>query len=324
MKQLFVRISRFKELGVLMIALLFSCNQVETFEMQQESDQVFSSMAVPNTGDCIENCIDLSVEDVMYYPISGVQTQSTGNGGGGGNPNNVKAKENGNTNTKEVSFSAYNTENEFIVEVMYEITEGNSNAKATITINIDGDEVELDEVASGSTMMHSIALPEGWEACDLIDFSILQEGLGSEITFNESYSLIGVCPDECEIRTASAYVGDLLGENDGEPSKGFNNAWWYVFDIEGGEEQNVYANKDEIIGTVTYDELEGTITIDLGDWGLQDDEESVKWYSYETGELPDAGRPTPGQAPNKSNSLVIDTVEGARYYAVHLDVEICE
>ncbi|UCS94142.1 hypothetical protein KZP23_03670 [Echinicola marina] len=321
MKQLFMSMPHFKELGVLMIALLFSCNQIETFEIQQESDEVFSVMAGDNLGNCESDCIDLSAEDVRYYPISGTQSQSTGNGGG--NPNKASANENGNTNTKEVSFSAYNTENEFIVAVTYNITEGNSKAKATITINIAGDEVELDEVASGSTVMHSIALPDGWEACDVIDFSIIQEGLGSIITFNESYNLIGVCPDECEIRTASAYAGNKEGENNGEPSKGFNNAWWYVFDIEAGT-QDVFANQDEVIGTVSYDELEGTITIDLGDWSLQEGEESVKWYSYAEGELPDAGRPIPGQAPNKSNSLVIDTVEGGRYYAIHLDVEICE
>jgi hypothetical protein len=101
-------------------------------------------------------------------------------------------------NAKAVGYNAYNTETQFIVEVAYLITEGNSDAKATITIDIDDDEVEIKEVTSGSTVSHAIDLPEGWQACDVVNFSILQEALGNPIDFNESYSLVGVCSSGCE------------------------------------------------------------------------------------------------------------------------------
>ena len=101
-------------------------------------------------------------------------------------------------NAKAVGYNAYNTETQFIVEVAYLITEGNSDAKATITIDIDGNEVEIEEVASGSTVSHAIDLPDGWQACDVVNFSILQEALGNPIGFNESYSLVGVCSSGCE------------------------------------------------------------------------------------------------------------------------------
>ena len=70
--------------------------------------------------------------------------------------------------------------------------------------------------------------------------------------------------------------------------------------------------------------MEGTITSSLNsDYSLKEGEdESVKWYSYADGQLPTAGRPTPGQAPNKGTSLVIDT-NGDRYYVIHLDVQTC-
>lgn len=128
---------------------------------------------------------------------------------------------------------------------------------------------------------------------------------------------------ECEYAYESGYVGNTEGENSGTPGNGFNNAWWYAFDIEGPEVQNVYQN-DNIIGSATYNDIEGTITINFKDgFSLNDGEsESVKWYSYAEGNLPTAGRPIPGQAPNKGNSLTINT-NGDRFYVIHLDVQYC-
>lgn len=128
---------------------------------------------------------------------------------------------------------------------------------------------------------------------------------------------------ECEVVTDTGYVGDLEGENSGIPGQGFNNAWWYAFDIEGEFTQNIY-QKDNVIGTATYDEIGGTISINLDPaYSLvEGSSESVKWYSYADGSLPTAGRPTPGQATNKGADLVIDT-NGDRYYVIHLDVQYC-
>lgn len=128
---------------------------------------------------------------------------------------------------------------------------------------------------------------------------------------------------ECEVVTDTGYVGDLEGENSGLPGQGFNNAWWYAFDTEGELTQNIY-QKDNVIGTATYDEIDGTISIHLDPaYSLvEGSSESVKWYSYPDGSLPTAGRPTPGQAPNKGSDLVIDT-NADRYYVIHLDVQYC-
>lgn len=128
--------------------------------------------------DCSSVCIEEGSE--TYYKKSSVQSRSSG------------------PNTKEVSYNAYNTETQFIVEVTYKITSGNSNAKADITIDIDGDSNLLSDVIKGTTVSHSIDLPEGWQACDVVNFSVLQEGLSNPINFNESYSLIGVCSSSCD------------------------------------------------------------------------------------------------------------------------------
>ena len=97
-------------------------------------------------------------------------------------------------NTKLVSYSAYNTEDRFLVNVTYEVTSGRSNAHATITIRIDGDEATFEDVPPGSTVQHSVALPADWEACDEVSYTIRQEGLGRPVDFSGSYALIPVCP----------------------------------------------------------------------------------------------------------------------------------
>ncbi|WP_092824029.1 hypothetical protein [Algoriphagus faecimaris] len=258
--------------------------------------------------DCSIDCIVPGSED--YFVKSGTATESSGGG------NNI--------NTKEVTYRAYNTETDFVVEVDYNKLSGNFNAKADITIAIDGDLLLIEEVPFGSTVSHSIPLPDGWMACDVVDFYVIQEGGGNGIAWIETYSLFEVCSVECVIVKETGYVGNLEGENSGKPGEGFNNAWWYAFDIEGDATQNVYENEN-IIGSATYDEIEGTITISLdSDYSLSEGEdESVKWYSYADDELPTAGRPKPGDAPNKGTSLVIDT-NSDRYYLIHLDVQTCE
>jgi len=128
--------------------------------------------------DCSSVCIEEGIE--TYYKKNNSKTGSSG------------------PNTKEVSYNAYNTETQFIVEVTYKITSGTSNAKADITIDINGDSNILSDVIKGTTVSHSIDLPEGWQACDVVNFTIHQEALGNAIDFNESYSLIGVCSTGCD------------------------------------------------------------------------------------------------------------------------------
>jgi hypothetical protein len=128
--------------------------------------------------DCSNSCIVEGSE--TYYKKNSSLSRSSG------------------PNTKEVSYNAYNTENQFVVEVTYNVIAGTSNAKADITITIDGDSNLSSDVIKGTTVIHSIDLPEGWQACDVVTFSVHQEGLGNPINFNESYSLIGVCSTGCD------------------------------------------------------------------------------------------------------------------------------
>ena len=159
--------------------VIYSCSKESISDHVSETDMQFTQMKGALAGSCEDDCIEPGSS--TFYPVSDMATLSVGK------------------NTKSVSYSAYNTETDFVVEVTYAITAGPANAKATITIAIDGDEAEYTDVSSGSTVSHSVPLAEGWAGCDQVAFSVVQEALGKPITFSESYSLIPVCPEGLKI-----------------------------------------------------------------------------------------------------------------------------
>ncbi len=169
--------------------VMYSCSKESISDPVSETDMQFTQMKGALAGSCEDDCIE--PESSTFYPASDMATLSVGR------------------NTKSVSYSAYNTETDFVVEVTYDITAGPSNAKATITIAIDGDEAEHTEVSSGSTVSHSVPLVEGWAGCDEVTFSVVQEGLGTPITFSESYVLIPVCEEEL-LEIGMEYQGGII------------------------------------------------------------------------------------------------------------------
>ncbi|RAI84855.1 Lcl C-terminal domain-containing protein, partial [Algoriphagus yeomjeoni] len=152
-----------------------------------DSDLLNANMRIVS-GSCEGDCIE---PGGVNYPISDMTSLTVGK------------------NTKSVSYYAYNTETDFVVDVTYAITSGPATANATIAIDIDGNEVVLEDVNSGSTVSHTVPLTEGWAGCDQVAFSVVQEGLGAPITFSESYSLIPVCPEEV-LEIGMEYQGGII------------------------------------------------------------------------------------------------------------------
>ncbi|WP_425639321.1 DUF1566 domain-containing protein [Algoriphagus yeomjeoni] len=191
-----------KKLLAPLLAILFlaSCGTESMNDMQPDlenstellvknSDSDLLNMRITSTASSTDGCIEPGSED--YYPVSDMASLTVGK------------------NTKSVSYSAYNTETEFVVEVTYAITTGPANAKATITIDIEGDEAEYTEVSSGSTVSHTMPLADGWSGGEEVTFSIVQEALGEPITFSESYSLIPVC-EEVSLEIGMEYQGGII------------------------------------------------------------------------------------------------------------------
>ncbi|WP_274474154.1 hypothetical protein [Mangrovimonas aestuarii] len=184
----FYQVNCFLACFILASTVLYSCQnediQNENTLNSTESDSSLSTVnalnAIVSTNSILEDYIDCSSvcieeDSETYFAMTGSDTGSAG------------------PNSKSVSYEAYNTETQLIINVTYTITSGNSNAQADITITIDGDEAVIEDVPSGSTVSHMIDLPSDWEACDEIPFTIYQEGLSNPISFNETYALIGMC-----------------------------------------------------------------------------------------------------------------------------------
>ncbi len=103
--------------------------------------------------------------------------------------------------------------------------------------------------------------------------------------------------------------------------EGSGSAWWYYFDTNGPATQDIYAGQNKVAGaSVTY--KNGKLTIILGpNMRLQSVSEPVKIQSYAAGALPNS-KPSPGTFTTyKGSNLVVD-VSPARYFAIHLDVEV--
>ncbi|PKQ44915.1 hypothetical protein [Confluentibacter flavum] len=170
---------------IILSVSFFSC---ETEDLNSKSNEAFKTADLTiDTAettlldyiDCESVCIEAG--SGTYYKINDSKTGSNG------------------PHTKQVSYEAYNTETQFIVNVFYDIIAGTSNAKADITITIDGNDLLFEDVAKGSTVTRYFDLPEGWVACNVISFDIVQEALGNPIEFSElEYALVGVCPEGCE------------------------------------------------------------------------------------------------------------------------------
>lgn len=141
--------------------------------------------------DDITNCSSACIEEgsKIYYLKSDSKSDESGQSG----------------NTKTISYNAYNTETQFIVEVNF--AQNQASSKANITIDIGGDSEQFSNVEDGEMVSHAIELSEGWQGCAPINFSVhasFNQGQGkgnnqNDINFdNVSYSLISVCSSSCD------------------------------------------------------------------------------------------------------------------------------
>ena len=184
---------------LLMAWLNISCSQLEPFEAdvvdasvsaieEADSESMYGMrLGIFSIPDCSSDCILEGSGN--YFKKSDFTSVISG------------------INSKKVSYSAYNTENKFIVEVTYEITSGPPpSAIASISIEIDGSNKIFRNVKSGTTVAHSIDLGSDWEGCDFVNFNIRQTGLGFPIGFESDYGLIPIC----DLEIGDDYQGGII------------------------------------------------------------------------------------------------------------------
>ena len=107
--------------------------------------------------------------------------------------------------TKTVTYVAYNTATDMVVEVTYLKSGKNTNASDTVSATVNGTRQYVPTLASGATATFTFPLPAGWKKCDVLSIAIHQEGQNSPINMNCWYSLFEVCAARC----ATTFEGDV-------------------------------------------------------------------------------------------------------------------
>ncbi|MGC9322252.1 MAG: hypothetical protein ACP5FY_08440, partial [Kosmotogaceae bacterium] len=171
------------------------------------------------------------------------------------------------------------------------------------------------------TLKNVSALPSGSPYYLTNTATVTEDDTGEESSDN---AVVTITVSGGSWKGETAWGGYYLGPRSDEYLSNGNKAWWYYFDTNGPATQDIYAGQNKVAGaSVTY--KDDKLTIVLGpNMRLQNTDETVKIAGYDEGELP-ASRPPMGSSnPNQiyaGTDLVI-SVSPARYYAIHLDVEV--
>lgn len=181
---------------VMVLGFFLSCSEDSLEQFEEDHLELSAAHTNYNVESC-STCIIPGGDN--YYVDSGEATGSAG------------------PNKKKVTYSAFNTEDEFIVNVNFNITEGNARTKASISIRIENEEKVFRNVESGATVSHAVNLPDSWDSCKEIIYSIRQDGLAQPIEFSGTYYLIPVCTSGTANFSTFVALGNSLttGYSDG-------------------------------------------------------------------------------------------------------------
>ena len=182
-------------MGLIATFVIVSCKKTDlkTEDAEDISGKIVlvTSPASVELPDCWTTCIDPAGP---YIESTGSWTQTWGN------PSNPQ-------HWKTVGHTAYNTPTSFIVKVTF--THSGGNTSNTVSVTAFGSTQSVATLASGATATFTFALPTGWQACDIVPFSIYQEGQNSPVRLSCSYNLYGVCAakdDGCE----TSFTGEAI------------------------------------------------------------------------------------------------------------------
>nr|WP_294938490.1 hypothetical protein [uncultured Flavobacterium sp.] len=163
-----------------MTLILTACQKDEMTDKNNNSQKTFSLL---RTGDCESDCI---APDGPYFDIQDSKMVYWG-----GRTNT--------SNSKKVDIKYYNTETHFVMEVK------STNNWSDLVIN-GVSSWTGGPVAAGTWGVYSVPLDSGWQACDMINFTLAVTGNGPPASFDVEYKLIGICYDGCE----SSFTGEAL------------------------------------------------------------------------------------------------------------------
>jgi len=174
---------------VLASLIIYSCKKTDLGT--KDSADAFGTVPANNTVqeitpsqrlmDCSSDCIN---------PAGPFVERSAMSSSSWGGPNS-------DFHTKTVTYVAYNTATDLVVNVTYVKSGKNTNASDLVSATVNGAVQSVPTLASGATATFTFPLPAGWKKCDVLSIAIHQEGQNSPINMNCWYSLFEICAARC-------------------------------------------------------------------------------------------------------------------------------
>ena len=159
----------------LLVSLTYSCAKEDQSSTPADQKQMNLKSAYV---DCQSNCI--TPGSGIYYEKTGYSTGTIG------------------ANSKRIDYTVYNTETDFVVILKYTRTPVNSGSSSTIKVTVNGSD-QSKTLINKTSATYTFPLASGWQACDLMNFSIIETIFNTDkpISISGTYNLIGICISGC-------------------------------------------------------------------------------------------------------------------------------
>ena len=155
-------------------AVMYSCQKEEGVSLAD--DMILKVASTYPTEGCASVCIEPGSGD--YWTKSGNVNGSIGG------------------NTKQIAYTVYNTETDFIVELTYSRTPASAGIVSTVKVTVDGVEQSKSMVKNTAVVY---TFPKTILGCQTVNWTFVETVFdgANALSADGSYELIGVCQD-CE------------------------------------------------------------------------------------------------------------------------------
>lgn len=147
------------------------------------------NLRIVDAFDCSEVCVHKDSE--QYFEIMDKQEILVGN------------------SIKSVTYKAYNTFENFVLEVKTDVENTEFKGKTKFNVFIDSKEYVFNGVDINEVIKVEIPLMD-WSGCDEINFVVDQYGYGQRMSLSDSYNLVPVC-EEIEPEIGKEFQGGVVG-----------------------------------------------------------------------------------------------------------------
>ena len=116
-------------------------------------------------------------------------------------------------NTKQISYTVYNTLENFVVVLKYDRlpakSGGSSTVKVTLSGAVSGEDTKT--INNGQTVTYIFPLPTGWNRCNEVNWNFVETALDGALALakSDTYTLFGPIPAGCTL-VGNNFSGEVI------------------------------------------------------------------------------------------------------------------